>query len=282
MTGTLRRAARRFRAAAAIVVCSVLTAGCPILGVDAERGWQYEVAFTDLDRPSGLALIDDTLYVTLEHRHHQGRIVAIRDGSRRVVVDGLQKPDGLDLYKGRLVYTQEFGTHPVFELDGKRNTPLFDSVAAEGVDVTDNGDVYVIEDREGGRLLKYSRKQGAVSILVESLEEAEGICVMDTGEIYYTEKGRGVIYRFDGADSTPFIATLSKPGFLYCDEPGDGLWITEDRTNFGRLIHADVAGHMEIVASHLKSPQSITFTSDGSVLLAEQGRNRILSFRRED
>ncbi|MCH7742712.1 MAG: hypothetical protein IIB71_08655 [Proteobacteria bacterium] len=181
-----------------------------------------------------------------------------------------------------MLYTQESGSHAVYEFDGIRHTPLFDADNAEGIDVAENGDVYVIEDNESGRILKYSRDTGEVSVLVAGLDQAEGICVMNTGDIYYVLKSDTVLYRLRDGSSTPVQTGLIKPAHLYCDKEEDGLWITEDRHNLGRLLHYEPEGRMQVIASRLKAPQSVYPTADGSILLAEQGRNRILSFKPQD
>lgn len=240
------------------------------------RHWDYDVAYTDLDRVSALVLNDGILYVSLEHPFQQGRIISIKGEQRTLLVDSLEKPDGMAEFGNEVYYTQEFGEFPVFSLKHDTPVPLFYSNCAEGIDVAANGDIYVVEDRPQGRLLKFSRNSGVVSTLAEGLEEAEGICVMDNGDVYYAEKELGVIFRLRDQERSVFIDQLNKPAYLYCDTEESGIWITEDRTNFGRLIHADVSGATEDIVTRLKSPQSITFTTQGDILLAEQGRNRVL------
>jgi len=196
-------------------------------------------------------------------------------------VDGLQKPDGLSTSLGRLIYTQEFGLSPVFELDNGISTRLFDANGAEGVDSTLNGDVYVVEDRKEGRVLKYERSSGLVTVLASGLDEAEGLCVMESGDVFYSEKGKGEVFRIRESIIDLYLSDLKKPGYLYCDEATQSIWITEDRRNFGRLLYSSRANDYSVVATGLKSPQSIAFNSKDSFLLAEQGRDRILSFHRE-
>lgn len=248
--------------------------------ISVDSRWQYTIAHENLPRVSGLAHSGDTLFVTLEQRHQKGKIISITGNDRKVLIDSLDLPDGLAIYKQQLIYTQEFGSHPVYEFDGLQHTPLFKADNAEGIDVAENGDVYIIEDRASGRILKYTRETGVVSTLLSGLNEAEGICIMNTGDIYYVLKSDNVLYRLRDGNSTPVQSGLNKPAYLYCDKEEDGLWITEDRHNLGRLLHYDLDGSMQVIASRLKAPQSICPIPDGSILLAEQGRNRILSFRR--
>ena len=148
------------------------------------------------------------------------------------------------------------------------------------MDSTLNGDVYVVEDRKEGRVLKYERSSGLVTVLASGLDEAEGLCVMESGDVFYSEKGKGEIFRIRGSVTDLYLSDLNKPGYLYCDEATQSIWITEDRRNFGRLLYSSRANDYSVIATGLKSPQSIAFNSKDSFLLAEQGRDRILSFHR--
>jgi hypothetical protein len=47
-----------------------------------------------------------------------------------------------------------------------------------------------------------------------------------------------------------------------------------------RLLFLDKEGKDHVIVSHLRSAQTLLQLSDGSFLLAEQGRNRILKIQR--
>ncbi|MCY1507108.1 hypothetical protein D9M68_413740 [compost metagenome] len=72
---------------------------------------------------------------------------------------------------------------------------------------------------------------------------------------------------------------LREPGFLLCNR--EGLWITEDATHMARVLLLDAQGDLNVVLSHLHSPQTIVEASPGRCLVAEQGRNRVLELQRE-
>jgi hypothetical protein len=264
-----------FLAASSVMLCFLFW-----LGTAQSNDWQITTAFTNLPEVSGLQIDGDSVYATFETRQHDGQLVSLSHGVQTTLVDGLQKPDGLSTSLGRLIYTQEFGLSPVFELDNGISTRLFDANGAEGVDSTLNGDVYVVEDRKEGRVLKYERSSGLVTVLASGLDEAEGLCVMESGDVFYSEKGKGEIFRIRGSVTDLYLSDLNKPGYLYCDEATQSIWITEDRRNFGRLLYSSRANDYSVIATGLKSPQSIAFNSKDSFLLAEQGRDRILSFHR--
>ena len=243
-------------------------------------GWSYEIYRDNLAQVSAIVVLDDKVIASLETRDHDGNIVALGTSATddRIIASGLQKPDGLVLRSGKVVFTQEADNTPVYELEGSEVTPLFSANSAEGIAVTLNGDLYVVEDRaSGGRVLKYDHEDGHIDVLLSGLIEGEGICIMPSGNLYIAEKSLGIIYQYNHQQLTLLADNLESPAYLNCDEDRQGIWITEDRTNLGRLLFLP-AGETEprVIASRLHSPQSIAILSDTDLLLAEQGRDRIL------
>jgi hypothetical protein len=74
------------------------------------------------------------------------------------------------------------------------------------------------------------------------------------------------------------LTGLNQPGYLLCN--AEGLWITEDATHLARLLRLAPDGQLHTVLSHLRSAQTLIETRPGHYLLAEQGRNRVLSLQR--
>lgn len=91
----------------------------------------------------------------------------------------------------------------------------------------------------------------------------------------YTKKKEGRVRELsaDGVDPV-VLAKLNQPTFLMCDERG--LWVNEDSTHRARLLLIDKQGRQHTILSFLKAPQSIVRTADGTYLVAEGGRNRVL------
>lgn len=252
------------------------------LSIRSHDDWEYSVLYTDLPEVSGLQSHGRSVYVTLETRHYDGELLSILDGDRSTIVSGLQKPDGLTTSLGALVYTQEFGESPVYEIINGAPHGLFMADGAEGIDSTLNGDLYVIEDRPGGRVLKYERSTGKTSELATGLEAGEGICVMENGVVYFGERDKGTVYKIQNGEISEYLTSLSKPGFLLCDDESQSVWITEDRRNYGRLLHSSAPHQVQVMARGLSSPQAVTINSQGRLLLAEQGRDRVIQFARRD
>ncbi|HYQ72277.1 MAG TPA: hypothetical protein VET88_10160 [Gammaproteobacteria bacterium] len=246
--------------------------GAPVL----YAGLRYEVYARDLDEVSALAFDKaGDLYTTLEKRHGQGELLQIHKGKAHKLLDNLDKPDGILLRDSTLYLTNEAGSHGLAVYTSGSLRYLDGTHDAEGIAGADHGRILVIEDRKaGGRLLRIEPSTARVEVLLEGLHEGEGVCQTPGGDIYFVEKTSDHLSRYrDGKISTA-VAGLDSPAFLNCLDDGSIL-LTEDRTNFGRLLHYR-QGAVEVLATHLRSPQSVIIGPDGAYYLAEQRKSRIL------
>ncbi len=245
--------------------------GPPLL----EKGFRYAIVAGDLPSVSALAFTPDgDLYATLERTRGQGSLVRIHDGDYRTVVDGLNKPDGLLMIDDTLYITSETGPDAVLAYRNGKLADIQGADSAEGI-AEDHGRLLVIEDKKGdGRLLRIDPSQHKVDVLARNLTEAEGVCQGPDGDIYFVEKNQHALWRLAGGQRTQVVAGLTHPAYLNCIDDGSVL-ITEDRTNFGRLLrYRD--GRVDVIARNLRSPQTVLLGDDGAYYLAEQRRNRIL------
>ncbi|QHD10043.1 hypothetical protein PspR76_08965 [Pseudomonas sp. R76] len=245
--------------------------------VRAADSWSYQVLHTDVAKAASLMpMADGSLMVTEELKDGLGSIVHIRlDGTRDVVLGNLSKPDGMLATRGGWVFSQETGNAPVSFLKDGVVTELFKGENVQGL--WDEGDyLYAIEDRShSGRLLRYRWSDQSLSVLRDQLHEGESITRCTDGRMLYTEKKKGVVRELTDDGSDPVVLSgLNKPTFLMCDERG--LWVNEDSTHRARLLLIDKHGQQQTILSFLKAPQSIVRTGDGTYLLAEGGRNRVL------
>lgn len=245
--------------------------------VQSAGGWSYAVLHRDVEKAASLVpLPDGGLLVSQELKDDKGNILHIAaDGKRRVMIDGLSKPDGMIAAQGGWVFSQENDGKPVQLLkDGKVST-LFMGNSVQGL-WNDGDDLYAIEDsHQNGRLLRYRWSDGQLTVLREHLQETESITRCTDGSLLYSEKEKGLVHRFteDGKDPV-LLAGLNKPTFLMCDERG--LWISEDSTHRARLLLWNGQGEPRTILSFLKAPQSIVPDGKGGYLLAEGGRDRVL------
>jgi sugar lactone lactonase YvrE len=250
--------------------------------VRAAEGWVYRIYRDDIPMVSAM-LIDPhgDLYVSQEFRRERGGVFKLgADGSRRDIVTGLSKPDGLALFMDGIAIAQESGEFPVFLWREGKTEPLFVGNGVEGI-TSDGHVLFAIEDvKQNGRLLKYDPSTGETVTLRDGLEEGEGLAVCPDGRLFYTEKQKGWIKKWQSGSADEIVVRgLRAPGFLLCDAAG--LWITEDSSHRARLLLLDASGTPRTVLAHLRSAQSVISTSDGRLLVAEQGRGRILEVRRD-
>ncbi len=258
---------------------------CPAM---AWNGWELTTLAEGVDRVSGLALAGDgSLYVTQEYQAPGGMVLRLSaDHVRRVVLSGLDKPDGIFFDDGDLYVSQEGGIYPV-----RKVSPSGDqqSIGVEAANleqiwlVRDSDDLllYGIEDRPLGNIVRYDFASGKSEVLARGIVEGEGVSVCPDGAIYYAEKEAGEINRLTADGGKELLAGgLNKPGFVSCE--AEGVWVSED-ANLGAkvyYIHRNPPYLKELVASHLRSAQYIVRSSPTSVLLAEQDRGRVLLLSR--
>ncbi|MFC4861392.1 hypothetical protein ACS8MQ_09660 [Pseudomonas sp. MAHUQ-62] len=247
----------------------------------AAQGWSYQVHLDGIEQVSAL-IPDDRggLFLSQELQDGKGRILRVGSGGRNSEVEtGLSKPDGMARYRGGIAFSQEQGEHPVLWMNDLGTRQLFSADSVEGLS-TDGHYLYAIEDLHGnGRLLRYDPETDSVTTLRSGLDEAEAVAFCPDGRLFYSEKTSGQVrlLQDDGQDPVA-IDGLRDPGFLLCNH--DGLWVTEDATHMARVLLLDAKGDLNVVLSHLRSPQTIVEVASGRYLVAEQGRKRVLELQR--
>jgi sugar lactone lactonase YvrE len=251
-------------------------AKAPSLGV--ADGWQYRVATKDLPGIDNLVLDEDgMLYATQELPNGAGKVVRFERGTKKIVVSGLDRADGL-LLRGKLLYiTEETNDGRVIEFDltTKKQRVLATLNHPEGVELLADGDLVVAEANMNGHLRRVSRKGGQMAeIILGGLNRPEGIAVAADGAIVFAETATGRVLSYKNGEVDVVVDDLDEPDQVEF-APDGALWITED-VHSGRLLRLK-DGQLETILSGLKSPQGMTFGKDGTVWLAERGHQRILA-----
>ena len=274
-----KRGVRLALAASAGLVASTLGffAWQSFYPVQAADGWRVQVLHSALDKAASLLpQADGSLLVSRELSGGKGSIIKIdADGNRRVLVEGLSKPDGMVAVEGGWAFSQEVGEAPVSLSRNGQVMPLFQGNNVQGL-YNDGEHLYAIEDRKGdGRLMRYDWRSGQLDVLRSGLTETEGLTRCNDGRLLYTENASGKIRALSDDGQDPVVVEgLRNPTFLLCD--ARGLWISEDSTHRARLLRVDGDGSRHTVLSFLKAPQAIVPDGKGGYLLAEGGRDRVL------
>ncbi len=244
-------------------------------------GWRWEEYRGGLEAVSEIISVDGDLYVTLERRKFQGRVLKLSPGKVEVILDGLNKPSGIVVMDGSLFVTVEGQEPGLLVRRGESTRYLPGVIRGEGIDRFDAHHVIVIEDnRENGRLLKVNIDNFSIDVLLTGLNEGEGVCLHPDRRIFYTEKKLNRLSVWDGEHSSIVLDDLYRPSYISCLQNGD-LLISEDSSNRGRLLRLATDGSLEVIARRLKSPQAALVLGNGDILLAEQGQDRILRLFRE-
>ena len=237
-------------------------------------GWRYEVYAEHLRDVSSLALWPGHgLLVTLEGHSNDGQLSLLNlQGHQETLLDGLQKPDGLVPYREGWLLTQEALGKPLLFFDGQRSRSLYDLDYAEGLAVDHQQGIVVAQDMDAGYVSRFDPRDGTVHQIMSALQKPEGVCVAPNDDLYVAESATGAIYKYAHGQQA-LLTIVVGASYLFCDAD-NSLWITSDKTYTGQLVHY-VNGDIVVIASHLWSPQSILIEGN-TILLAEQGRNRIL------
>jgi hypothetical protein len=182
--------------------------------VTAGEGWTWKIYLDDIDRVSALARDEQgTLYLTQERNNQRGKLLKqLPNGTLQEVMAGLDKPDGLAIFRSGILISQESSESPVLWLHQGQKTELFRGRHIEGI-ASDGKFIYAIEDvSQAGRLLRYDSETRQVGVLREDLNVGEGLAICPDGRIFYSEKeerldqavspGAGTSIRSRTADST--------------------------------------------------------------------------------
>lgn len=160
-----------------------------------DRG-RITTVISGLDRPDGLLLRGDFLFVTEE------------------------------ITGGRVLE---------YELPAKKMRTLALLSKPEGIDMFPNGDLLISEDVMKGRLLRLRRDaESPVPVILDDLKRPEGVVIRPDGAIIFAESASGKVLSYANGKVNVVVDGLSEPDQVEL-APDGSLWITEDVRN-GRLL----------------------------------------------
>ena len=240
-----------------------------------KAGWHWRVYQSGLELVDNLAMTDaGVVYATLEGGAPGGRLVQISHGKVEVLLDGLDRADGLVMDGDMLFVTEEVGAGRVLAFNrATRGVQVLARLhKPEGIAILPGGDLIVAEDIENGRLLRLA-KDGTLMVLAHGLNRPEGIRVASDGTIYLAETRTGRILRYRDGKVSVLVEGLHNPDQLAL-AADDSIWIAED-ANPGRILRY-CYGSLEVMATGIAAPQGMVFDGRGRLLVSEQYRHRIL------
>jgi sugar lactone lactonase YvrE len=202
-------------------------------------------------------------------------------GSYTRLLRDLDDPDNVLVFRGSVYITEEAALGRIIKIDNRQQITTFatDLEDPEGLDVGPDDKLYVAEHAPNGHVYRYALD--GTRELFGSVQDGEGLRVLPDGSVIVAETSAGRIARFlpDGTKTTLSEGALTSPDGVRYDPVLDRLLVTEDAAP-GRMLQVDlVNGGITVVATGLNAPQTMLIEKDGSILVAEQGEDRILRLR---
>ncbi|RLA02325.1 MAG: hypothetical protein DRQ45_04830 [Gammaproteobacteria bacterium] len=147
------------------------------------QGGLTHTLLDNLDKPDGILLHGNTLYITNEAGSHA--LIAYESGTLRYL-DGASSAEG---------------------------------IASAGPDKI----LIVEDKKQDGRLLRIDPVTAEIEVLLVGLKDAEGACQSPDGDVYYVEKTSDRLSRYTGGRVTTAATGLTNPAFLNCLADGSIL-----------------------------------------------------------
>ena len=262
---------------------AALTPGCGTYDSEAAaEDYDVEVVATDIAFADGLAFHPSGAILATEE-YRGGGVVRVDpvSGSRSHLIRDLADPDNIVVVDGRIYVTEEDTRGRIIELDARLDPSTFaDGLDnPEGLDRGPDGALYVTEHSPTGKLYRY--EIGGRRQAIGSITNGEGLRCLPDGSIIVAETSEDRVVRFlaDGTREILTEGTVDAPDGVAYDAARGRLLVTEDAAP-GRMVGIDLeTGEVTTVATGLHSPQTMLIEEDGSILLSEQGEDRILRFR---
>lgn len=243
-------------------------------------GYDIEVVAADVRLVDGLAWHPRGAILATEEYRGGGllRIDPVSGASTYLLRD-LADPDNLAMFEDDIYVTEEDSQGRILRIDTLLGRHVFASGldSPEGLDVGPDNRLYVAEHAPNGHVYRYDRDGRRET--VGKVTNGEGLRVLPDGTVLVAEtsENRVVAFATDGSKSTFARGITAADGVAY-DPTLHRVLVTED-TAPGRLLGVDIeSGRVDIVVTGLNAPQTMLVEADGSILLAEQGEDRILRF----
>lgn len=194
---------------------------------DTERQFRPEVIVEGIDRPEGMAVIDDVLYIS--HYHADGGIYAYDLATQVLtgkVADGLHYPSGLLALNGQLVVL-EYGSGSIYIIDPK--TGRKDNVAtgfSRPADIVSFGEFLFVSDFATGTIYRLDPETFSHTVYASGLAGPAGLAILED-KLHVVEWSMGRVSRIheDGRKQVLVAEDLSSPWGLMVYE--NELYVSE-------------------------------------------------------
>jgi large repetitive protein len=197
-----------------------------------------------------------------------------------VLAANLQEPEGMVIAKDGAIIVAEQKTNRILEVNpqtgkAKLLRQLVNNTGQDGVDGLgidpSTGDI-LIPDSPNGRLLRMSRDGTKLTTIATGFVRPTGAAVEARGTILVADEFGNAVYRLSANGKKTRLATMYQPDDVIVGPDGsiyaNGLG--------GDIVRIDpVSGQKRVIVSGLKLPHGLGMDSQGRLVIAEAGRNRI-------
>lgn len=165
------------------------------------RVLQYDLAtgksatLVYLDNPEGIVVLPDgSLLITEDTR--DGRLMRLSPERKlTVVARDLARPEGLRRGADGTVYIAETGSGRVLAYQNKKFRTVADHLnEPDQLAIDQNGDIWIAEDADPGRILRV--RHGKPEVMIRGLVLPQGMVFDRQGRLYVAEQGKNRILLF--------------------------------------------------------------------------------------
>lgn len=205
----------------------------------------------------------------------------IRPGQAPVVLaSGVNEPEGMVIARDGAIILAEQKTNRILEIDPqtgqkKMLRQLVNNTGQDGVDGLGidpaTGDI-LIPDSPNGRLLRMSRDGTKLTTIANGFVRPTGAAVEPGGTIVVADEFGNAVYRLNANGTKTRLASMYQP---------DDVIVGPDGTIYANGLGGDIVAinpatkEKRVIVSGLKLPHGLGMDSQGRLVIAEAGRNRI-------
>lgn len=244
-------------------------------------GYTVELVAREVRRVDGLAWHPNgALLATEEYRGGGLLMIDPMSGASRYIARDLSDPDNIVVFDRQIYVSEEDRKGRILRIDSLENLHVFASGldGPEGLDIGPDERLYVAEHAVAGHVFSFSLAGERETLA--SVVNGEGLRVLPDGTVLVAETSENRVTAIDSrGQKSEFVAGITAPDGIAYDPLRERVLVTEDAAP-GRLLSVDLAtGALSVVATGLNAPQTMLVESDGAIVLAEQGEDRVLRLR---
>lgn len=193
---------------------------------------------------------------------------------------GLNEPEGMVVAADGAIIVAEQKTNRIVEVNPRTGQTevlrqLVNRTGKDGVDglgIDPTTDSILIPDSPNGRILRMSRNGKVLQTVATGFVRPTGAAMEPGGSILVADELGNAVYRLQPNGTRVKLASIYQPDDVIVGP--DGTVYTNSLN--GTIVRIDpITGRIHVIISGLKLPHGLDMDSQGRLVIAEAGRNRI-------